>query len=134
MKRFFLFAVTALLCLSGCQKAWKSTIDLGVNDRRINITWSQAQEQFEFVFPVYSTGDWKAEIVAGGDWLTISGNSGSGTGYIHCTCLPNTLDKVRSIRMDVSGSGKVIPVYFVVSSSSLSAADLPDADLDNYLL
>ena len=44
------------------------------------------------------------------------------------------VDRLRAVKMEVAGSGKVIPVYFVVSSSSITAADLADADLDNYLL
>lgn len=134
MKRYILFAAISLLCFCGCQKKWTSTVDLGVNNTRIDISWSQAQEQFDFVFPVYSTGAWTAEIVAGGDWLTLDRNSGTGTGYIHCSCLPNTINQVRAVKMEVSGSGKTITVYFVVSSSSLAASDLADADLDNYLL
>ena len=134
MKRLFLYITAALLCLCSCNKEWTSAVDLGVNNTRINISWSQAQEQFDFIFPVYSTGEWTAEIVAGGDWLTISDNSGKGTGYIKCSCQPNTVDRLRAVKMEVAGSGKVIPVYFVVSSSSITAADLADADLDNYLL
>ncbi|MBO4446594.1 MAG: BACON domain-containing protein [Bacteroidales bacterium] len=132
--KHYIAIISAILVLCSCQKPFESTIDLAVNDTRVNISWAQAQDRLEFTFPVYSTGSWTANIVAGGDWLTIDRNSGTGRQYIHCTAQPNTVNIVRAVRMEVSNGKKTIPVYFVVSSSELSAADLEDAELDRYLI
>lgn len=134
MRKYIAIFILALATAVSCQKPWSTSITLGVNNTRINIPWKQAQEQLDFTFPVYSNGEWSAQIVAGGDWLTISDNNGTGTGYIKCSSAPNTTGTVRAVLMEVKGSGKTIPVYFVISSQVLSAADLDDADLDNYLM
>ncbi|MBQ7268402.1 MAG: BACON domain-containing protein [Bacteroidales bacterium] len=134
MKKYIAL-IAALFALVSCYKPYVSKVDLGVNDTRVNITWTQVKEQpLDFVFPVYSTGAWTARIVAGGDWLTIDRTSGEGNQYIKCNAQTNTLDIVRAVRMEVSNGKKTIPVYFVVSSSTLSAADIADAELDNYLI
>lgn len=133
MKRIIILIFASCLALC-CNKPFQTSIDLGVNDTRINIPWSSAQSSFDFTFPVYSSGSWTAEIVAGGDWLSISGASGSGTGYIYCTSHPNLTGVPRAVIMEVKGGGKVIPVYIVISSQDLAASELEDADLDNYLI
>lgn len=129
-----IFVILAVCGLLSCSKTFKSSVDLGVNNTRINIPWANAQETFEFTFPVYSNGSWEADIVAGGDWLRIEENSGNGNGCIYCTSQPNVAGVPRAVRMEISGSGKTIPVYFVISSADISAAELEDADLDNYLI
>lgn len=133
MKKFMILLCAAFL-VSACYKPYSTSIDLGVNNTRIDIPWSDAQATFNFTFPVYSAGAWSAEIVAGGDWLSLSDNSGTGTGYIKCTSRPNTAGVPRAVKMLVSGSGKEIPVYIVVSSQEVSAADLEDAELNQYLI
>ena len=133
MKKYLaLFA--AMLALSACYKPYESTIDLAVNDTRINLTWAQAQDQLEFVIPVYSTGSWSIGIVAGGDWLSIDRKGGSGREYVHCVARPNTLDVPRAVRLEVSNGKKTIPVYVVTSTADQAAADLDDAELDRYLI
>jgi len=135
MKKILLAAVFALAALYSCSKPFESSIELGVNDTRIHIKYSDIKEKaMEFVIPVYSTGSWTCKIVAGGDWLSLDRKEGEGRGYIHCFAAPNTLDIVRAVRIEISNGNKTIPVYVVVSSSTLSAADIPDADLDNYLI
>ena len=133
MKRIAALLLVALVAF-GCYKPYETSIELGVNNTRINIPWADAQSSFTFTFPVYSSGSWEAEIVAGGDWLTISNASGTGTGYIVCTSQANTSGVPRAVIMEVRGSSKTIPVYIVISSSDLAAADLDDADLVNYLI
>ncbi|MBP5374195.1 MAG: BACON domain-containing protein [Bacteroidales bacterium] len=133
MKRIILFVLASCLVL-GCSRPFSTSIDLGVNNTRINIPWADAQRSFDFTFPVYSSGSWDAQIVAGGDWLRISGASGTGTGYIHCTSQPNLSGVPRAVIMEVRGQGKIIPVYIVISSADLAATELEDADLDNYLI
>lgn len=133
MKKY-LAIFAALLAFSSCYKPYQSTIDLAVNDTRINLTWAQAQDQLEFVIPVYSTGSWTVGIVAGGDWLSIDRSSGKGLEYIHCIARPNTLDVPRAVRIEISNGKKTIPVYVVTSSEQRSAADLEDAELDRYLI
>lgn len=133
MKKY-LAIFAALLAFSSCYKPFESTIDLAVNDTRINLTWAQAQDLLEFVIPVYSTGSWKVGIVAGGDWLEIDRSAGKGREYIHCKASPNTLDIPRAVRLEVSNGKKTIPVYVVTSSEQQAAADLEDAELDRYLI
>ena len=133
MKKYLaLFA--ALLALSACYKPYESTIELAVNDTRINLTWAQAQDKLEFVIPVYAKGSWTIGIVAGGDWLSLDRNGGTGTGYVHCIARPNTLDVPRAVRLEVSNGKKTIPIYVVTSTAEQAAADLDDAELDRYLI
>lgn len=136
MKRLVLFLLIASAALlAGCSKSqFKTSIELGVNDTRINIPWAQAKEDLEFSIAVYSNGNWTSSVVAGGEWLTISQTSGKGTGYIHCTALANLSGTPRAVRVEITNGNKTIPVYVVTSSETLAAADLDDADLDNYLL
>ena len=133
MKRI-LMILCALCAIVSCDKTFETSIDLGVNDTRINIPWANAQNTLEFSFPVYSNGSWSAELVAGGDWLRISDASGEGSGCIHCTSTPNLTGVPRAVKMEVTGSGKTIPVFFVISSQDVAASDLEDADLVNYLI
>ena len=133
MKRIIPIILAAFMAF-GCYKPYETSIELGVNNTRVNIPWSDAQSSFTFTFPVYSSGKWEAEIVAGGDWLTISDASGTGTGYIVCTSQANVAGVPRAVLMEVRGSSKTIPVYIVISSSDRAAADLDDADLVNYLI
>lgn len=135
MKKLIFAFVFALAAICSCSKPFESSIELGVNDTRIHIKYADIKDKpMEFVIPVYSTGSWNCRIVAGGDWLSIDRSSGKGREYIHCFAAPNTLDTVRAVRIEISNGNKTIPVYVIVSSSSLSAADIPDADLDNYLI
>ena len=133
MKRIIVLLFVACMAF-GCYKPYETTIELGVNNTRVNIPWADAQSAFNFTFPVYSSGSWEAEIVAGGDWLTISNASGTGTGYIYCTSQANVSGVPRAVIMEVRGASKTIPVYIVISSSDLAAAELDDADLANYLI
>lgn len=127
--------IAALFALVSCYKPYVSKVDLAVNDTRYNITWAQVKEApLDFFFPVYSTGSWTVRIVAGGDWLTLDRTSGQNNQYIQCQAQTNTLDIVRAVRVEVSNGSKTIPVYFVVSSSTLNAADIQDAELDKYLI
>ena len=127
--------IAALFALVSCYKPFVSKVDLGVNDTRYNITWAQVKDSpLDFYFPVYSTGSWTVRIVAGGDWLTLDRTSGERNQYIKCQAQTNTLDIVRAVRVEVSNGSKTIPVYFVVSSSTLNAADIQDAELDKYLI
>lgn len=136
MKRTVILAILAVAALfAGCSKQqFRSPVEFGVNDTRINIPWAQAQEDLEFTIPVYSTGKWTSEIVAGGEWLTIDRNSGNGTEYIHCMALANLSGVPRAVKVEISNGKKTIPIYVVTSSAELAAVDLADADLDNYLL
>lgn len=136
MKRAIIFLIVASAALmAACSKSqFKSSIELGVNDTRINIPWSQAKEDLEFTIPVYSNGSWTSSIVAGGEWLSIDRTTGKGTGYIHCKALANMSGYPRAVRLEISNGKKNLPVYVVSSSETLAAADLDDADLDNYLL
>lgn len=135
MKKIFIsliFAAMTLLC--GCSGKYESTIDLAVNNSRINISWSQAQEDLDFVMPVYAKGSWTIRVVAGGEWLTLDREKGEGNQYVGCKASANATGVPRAVRLEVSNSHKTIPVYVVTSSSVLSAANLADADLDNYLM
>lgn len=127
-----LLALSAQL-LTGCYKTFVSSVDLGVNDKRINITWAQAQSQLDFTYPVYSTTDWTIRIIAGGDWLTLDRDGGSGRQYVHCTASANTTGRPRAVKLEIAGAGKTIITYIVTSSADIKSSDLDDADLDNYL-
>lgn len=130
---FAIFMAFFALMLSACNEKFISEVELGVNDTRINISWKQAQNQFDFVYPIYSTSTWTIDIVAGADWLSIDRNSGSGTQYVNCTATANTTDRPRVVKLEIKGAGKTIYTYVVTSSQDISAADLDDADLHNYL-
>lgn len=134
MKRYLvLLSFIALAMLSGCQKKWETEIELGVNNTRINIPWANAQDNYDFTFPVYSNGDWTIRHAEGGDWLSLGMESGSGTKYVPVHTLPNILTNPRVVRVEVKGSGKTIQVYFVISSETVKAEDIDDALLDSYL-
>jgi hypothetical protein len=130
---FVIFIAFSASMLSACTEKFISEIELAVNDTRINISWRQAQNQLDFVYPIYSTGTWTIDIVAGGDWLSIDRNSGSGTQYVNCTATANTTDRPRVVKLEIKGAGKTIYTYVVTSSQDISAADLDNADLHNYL-
>ena len=127
-------AIATVLAARSCSDVFSSSIELGVNDTRINIPWSQSQSDLEFVIPVYSTGSWKCRIAAGGEWLTLDRSGGSGRGYIHCNAVANLTDIPRVVCVEIYNDNLRIPVYVVSSCSTYAASDLDDADLDNYLI
>jgi len=135
MKKYIcIIALFVMAFATGCQEKFETSIELGVNNTRVNIPWSKVESgSYSFVFPVYSNGDWTIRQVEGGEWLTIGQSKGHGTEYVSMEAAMNILANPRVIKVEVKGGKKTIPVYFVIASETVKPEDIEDALLDAYL-
>lgn len=129
-RRIGIFGAACLLAwgLCACRDTWESSVTLGVNATRINLT--TYREAGSLVVPVYSNRTWEAAIAPGGEWLTADRSAGSGREYIHLDYEPNTGTGARVARLVLTG-GERIEVVFVQSGSEQAASEIDDAELND---
>ena len=129
-----IIAIAALALFAGCQEKFETSIELGVNNTRVNIPWSKIEQgSYSFTFPIYSNGDWTIKVVEGGEWLTLGQSKGHGTEYVPMEAATNILANPRAVKVEVKGGKKTIHVYFVEASETVKPEDIEDALLDAYL-
>ena len=87
MRKLYIIVMAAAALLSvGCEKRFETSIDLGMNTKRINIT-TEAQE---FWVSVFSDGDWiVSDDLQDDAWIVSDTRSGSGNGTVHFVCSEN---------------------------------------------
>ena len=120
-------AIVCLLSgLCACEDTWESSVTLGVNATRVNIT--DYRQAGTLVLPVYSNRTWEAEIVSGGEWLTADRSAGSGRQYIRLDYEANSGAGARAARLVLTG-GERIEVVFVQSGTEQTASEVDDAEL-----
>lgn len=122
-KLYIIVMAAAALLFVGCEKRFETSIDLGMNTKRINIT-TEAQE---FWVSVFSDGDW----IVSGDlqddaWIVSDTPSGSGNGTIHFVCSENTVEDARYVRYDVTGGskGRTISLWLVQAGTKEKASEV----------
>ena len=117
-----IMTVTALL-LSGCEKRFETSIDLGMNTKRVNIT-TDAQE---FWVSVFSDGNWTvSEGLQDDAWIVSETRSGSGNGAVHFVCSENGGEDARYVRYDVTGGskGRTVSLWLVQAGTKEKASDV----------
>lgn len=113
----------ALLLLSGCEKRFETSIDLGMNTKRVNIT-ADAQE---FWVSVFSDGEWTVSDGLQDDaWIVSDTRSGSGNGAVHFVCSENDGEDARYVRCDVTGGskGRAVSLWLVQAGTKEKASDV----------
>ena len=123
--------VIAVLCVTitaaSCQKEWKSSNELGVNDTRININTT---DEGTFTLPVYSGLSWTMTLIQGEDWLSPGSLSAEGIQYIDFTYSANASTKARVAKIQLNASsGKEIIVYVVQNGMVQKASELSEFDI-----
>lgn len=130
MKRLIniLLAVVLLAgAATSCQKEWKSSNELGVNETRLNINTT---DEGTFTLPVYSGISWTMNVIQGEDWLLPGSFSGEGIGYIHFTYAANGDTKARVAKVELkSSTGKEIIVVVVQNGMVQKASELSEFDI-----
>ena len=130
MKRLIniLLAVVLLAgAATSCQKEWKSSNELGVNETRLNINTT---DEGTFTLPVYSGISWTMNVIQGQDWLSPGSFSGEGIGYIHFTYAANGDTKARVAKVELkSSTGKEIIVVVVQNGMVQKASELSEFDI-----
>ena len=130
MKRLIniLLAVVLLAgAATSCQKEWKSSNELGVNETRLNINTT---DEGTFTLPVYSGISWIMNVIQGEDWLSPGSFSGEGIGYIHFTYAANGDTKARVAKVELkSSTGKEIIVVVVQNGMVQKASELSEFDI-----
>ena len=130
MKRLIniLLAVVLLAgAATSCQKEWKSSNELGVNETRLNINTT---DEGTFTLPVYSGLSWTMNVIQGEDWLSPGSFSGEGIGYIHFTYAANGDTKARVAKVELkSSTGKEIIVVVVQNGMVQKASELSEFDI-----
>lgn len=124
MRKLYIIVMTAAaLLFVGCEKRFETSIDLGMNTKRVNIT-TEAQE---FWVSLFSDGDW----IVSGDlqddaWIVSDTRSGSGNGTIHFVCSENTVEDARYVRYDVTGGskGRTISLWLVQAGTKEKASEV----------
>ena len=130
MKRL-IHILLAVVLLAGaatsCQKEWKSSNELGVNETRLNINTT---DEGTFTLPVYSGISWTMNVIQGEDWLSPGSFSGEGIGYIHFTYAANGDTKARVAKVELkSSTGKEIIVVVVQNGMVQKASELSEFDI-----
>jgi len=124
MRKLYIVAMTvALLLLSGCEKRFETSIDLGMNTKRVNIT-ADAQE---FWVSVFSDGEWTVSDGLQDDaWIVSDTRSGSGNGAVHFVCSENDGEDARYVRCDVTGGskGRTVSLWLVQAGTKEKASDV----------
>mgnify|MGYP002516183763 FL=1 len=124
MRKLYIVAMTvALLLLSGCEKRFETSIDLGMNTKRVNIT-ADAQE---FWVSVFSDGEWTVSDGLQDDaWIVSDTRSGSGNGAVHFVCSENDGEDARYVRCDVTGGskGRAVSLWLVQAGTKEKASDV----------
>lgn len=125
MKKILLtiFAVAAVFALTGCEKKWTSSIELGVYGTRINC---EDQLMQDFTITVFSNTDWNAEVTLGEDWLSIEETSGKNLGYIHAHHDDHFGDEARKGKIRIWTSGKEVVINVVQAGNKEKASEVPD--------
>ena len=130
MKRLIniLLAVVLLAgAATSCQKEWKSSNELGVNETRLNINTT---DEGTFTLPVYSGISWTMNVIQGEDWLSPGSFSGEGIGYIHFTYAANGDTKARVAKVELkSSTGKEIIVVVVQNGMVQKDSELSEFDI-----
>ena len=130
MKRLIniLLAVVLLAgAATSCQKEWKSSNELGVNETRLNINTT---DEGTFTLPVYSGISWTMNVIQGEDWLSPGSFSGEGIGYIHFTYAANGDTEARVAKVELkSSTGKEIIVVVVQNGMVQKASELSEFDI-----
>lgn len=112
---------------TSCQKEWKSSNELGVNETRLNINTT---DEGAFTLPVYSGISWTMNVIQGEDWLSPGSFSGEGIGYIHFTYAANAETKARVAKVQLKAStGKEIIVVVVQNGMVQKASELSEFDI-----
>ena len=121
-KLYILLFFLAIFSVQGCEKRFETSIDLGVNTRRVNMTVS-AQE---FWFSVFSDGQWTVSDDDAEGWLKAESHTGEGSSSIHFFCEENTGSDARYVRYNISGGskGRSVSVYFVQAGTAEKASDV----------
>ena len=124
MRKLYIVAMTvALPLLSGCEKRFETSIDLGMNTKRVNIT-ADAQE---FWVSVFSDGEWTVSDGLQDDaWIVSDTRSGSGNGAVHFVCSENDGEDARYVRCDVTGGskGRAVSLWLVQAGTKEKASDV----------
>ena len=130
MKRLINILVAVVLlagAATSCQKEWKSSNELGVNETRLNINTT---DEGTFTLPVYSGISWIMNVIQGEDWLSPGSFSGEGIGYIHFTYAANGDTKARVAKVELkSSTGKEIIVVVVQNGMVQKASELSEFDI-----
>ncbi len=113
----------AALLLSGCEKRFETSIDLGMNTKRVNIT-ADAQE---FWVSVFSDGDWTVSDGLQDDaWIVSDTRSGLGNGAVHFVCSENEGEDARYVRYDITGGskGRTVSLWLVQAGTKEKASEV----------
>lgn len=123
MKKYIILLFAAVLALSGCQKQWQWSGELGVNSTRINI----AKAEGEFTVTVFSNTSWTAMVTRGADWLKLTETGDTGIATIHLQNQENFEDPARVANLVLTAdTGKEIIVNIVQSGKNETATSVPD--------
>ena len=115
MRKLYIIVMAAAALLSvGCEKRFETSIDLGMNTKRINIT-TEAQE-----FWVVS------DDLQDDAWIVSDTRSGSGNGTVHFVCSENAGDDARYVRYDVTGGskGRTVSLWLVQAGTKEKASEV----------
>lgn len=122
-KLYIIVMAAAALLFVGCEKRFETSIDLGMNTKRINIT-TEAQE---FWVSVFSDGDWiVSDDLQDDAWIVSDTRSGSGNGTVHFVCSENAGDNARYVRYDVTGGskGRTVSLWLVQAGTKEKASEV----------
>ena len=119
--------VAFLICTAlSCTKTWDTSIELGVNSTRINLS---SQLEGDFVIPVYTNTLWTASVTAGESWLTLDNASGNGRGFMDVHYATNNDNPARIGKILISAGEKSVTVNIVQSGMARQASSVSDLEL-----
>ena len=103
MRRMIVLALTALLAASACQKPFETSIELGVNNEKIQLP---SFEEGHCFITVFSNAAWTIRLDSGEDWASLGQRSGTGIDYVRFDYSENLSAAPREATVVVEGSGK----------------------------
>lgn len=103
MRKVILLIAALLPLLAACHKPYETSIDLGVNNERIDLP---SFEEGHCFITVFSNGSWNIEIAPAVDWARLDRASGEGIGYVRFDYDENLSGDERSATVLVTGQGK----------------------------
>lgn len=126
MRRLCL-VLMSILVICSCEKKWETSITLGVNSKRLDITTTQ---EGKFYLPVFSNTDWTISVTQGGQWLITAVANGRGFEDVLFSFSVNEDDNARvaKILLEASTNDR-ITVNVVQNGRIQSAKSISDAEL-----